>query len=211
MPAYTLVIGNKNYSSWSMRPWLALKATGKAFKEVVIVLDQKNSKQEILKYSPSGSVPVLLIDNTPIWDSLSICEALAELHPEANLWPTDREAKAHARSICAEMHSSFLDLRKQCPMDMKKRAPVTPSPEVKAQLTRIEQIWENARAKYGKGGNFLFGHFTIADAFYAPVVSRFITYGFPASKENQKYMDTISSMPHFKEWYNAALEEKMAA
>ena len=208
MPSYTLVIANKNYSSWSMRAWLVLKATSAPFREVVIPLRQENSKNEILRYSPSGFLPVLLIDGfTPVHDSLAIAETLAERHPEAKLWPEAPPARAHARSISAEMHSGFMALRAQHPMNMKKREVKPPLEEVQAQIKRIEQIWREAQEHYGNGGDFLYGKFTIADAMYAPVVSRFLSYGISVSAESRRYMQAIEHLPPFQEWYQAALNE----
>ncbi len=209
MTSYTIVIGNKNYSSWSMRAWLALKATGVSFKEVNIVLRQKDSKQNILQYSPSGSVPMLFIDNRPVWDSLAIAETLAEQFPDAKLWPTETAARMHARSASAEMHSSFQALRSKHPMEMSKREIMRPDADVHLDINRIEQIWREARGQFGisAGGPFLYGNFTIADAMYAPVVSRFITYGFTLSDTSKHYMDAIVNLPIFQEWYQAALKE----
>lgn len=206
MTDYTLVIGNKNYSSWSMRAWLILKATGAEFKEILIPLDQENSKRDILHYSPSGFVPVLLVDGTPIWDSLAIGEYLAQQFPKAHLWPKDPLVCAHARSVSAEMHSGFQGLRSKRSVDMKKRETRPADPAVDKDVARIEQIWADARA-IAEPGDFLYGGFTIADAMYAPVVGRFITYGIAVGKDSKRYMETISGMPAYKEWYEAAVKE----
>jgi len=208
MASYTLVIGNKNYSSWSLRAWLMLKATSADFKEILIRLHQENSKQEILRYSPSGSVPVLLIDDRPVWDTLAIGETLNELFPEAKLWPANALARAHARSISAEMHSGFQALRMKHAMDIRRRETVTPDADVQAIVDRIEQLWKDARDNFGRGkDNFLYGNFTIADAMYAPVVSRFATHGFNVSDASKDYMDVIQALPAFREWVEAALQE----
>jgi glutathione S-transferase len=203
---YTLVIGNKNYSSWSMRAWLMLKATGVDFKEILIPLRQENTRREIERHSPSGKVPVLLVDGFPIWDSLAIGEYLAQQLPQEKLWPADSLVQAHARSISAEMHSGFTALRTKRSMNMKKRETPAPDAEVTQEVARIEHIWAEARTM-ATPGDFLFGAFTIADAMYAPVVSRFVTYGIKVSKDSQRYMDAVWNMPAFGEWYKAALEE----
>ncbi len=211
MASYSLVIGNKNFSSWSMRPWLAMKATGYPFEEIQIALRRENSKAEILRYSPSGKVPVLLVDGVPVWDSLAISMTLAEHFPQARLWPQDATARAHCRSITAEMHSGFMALRTQHAMDMTKREVIPPSAEAQGDIDRITQLWADARKQFGQTGDFLFGHFTIADAMYAPVVSRFVTYGFTVGKDAQRYMDTIWNMPAFQEWYAGAVRESEGA
>jgi glutathione S-transferase len=204
--ALTLVIGNKNYSSWSMRAWLALKATGADFTEILIPLRQVNTKQDILRYSPSGLVPVLLADGRPIWDSLAIGEYLAQQFPAARLWPRDALLRAHARSASAEMHAGFTALRGKRPMNMKKRETLPDDADVTRDVARIEQIWDEARSLTGRG-DFLYGDFTLADVMYAPVVSRFVTYGIAVGKENKAYMDRIWNLPAFQEWYEAALKE----
>jgi len=208
MTEYTLVIGNKNFSSWSLRPWLVLKATGTPFKEITVKLRTPETRQNALKYSPSGQVPVLLTGTMKIWDSMAICETLAELFPEVRLWPSDSHARAHARSICAEMHSGFAALRSKHSMDMTARTPQTPDDDVKAHIERIEHIWREARHINGRGkGDFLYGKFGIADAFYAPVVSRFVTYGFAVAQDTKAYMDTIWNYPAFAQWYAEAEKE----
>src|SRR3954468_24651093 len=179
---YTLYIGTKRFSSWSLRPWLAMKMVKIAFDETSIALRQPDTKENIKRHSPSGKVPVLRIEDKGkvemVWDSLAICEKLAERHPEANLWPSDAAARAEARSVVAEMHSGFPDIRNVLGMDIGVRHP-TPelTDAVQTQIARILTIWEAALGHYGKHGGFLFGAFTIADAFYAPVVTRFETYG----------------------------------
>ena len=211
MADLTIYLGNKNYSSWSLRAWLALKATGEAFDEVVIPLYQPGSRETILKYSPSGRVPALHHGDTTVWESLAICEYLAETFPAAGLWPDDGAARAMARSASAEMHSGFQALRSQHPMNVRSSFPgrgVTP--EVQADINRIMSIWRAARTRYGEGnGDFLFGRFTIADAMYAPVVSRFRTYKFDLEREADAYCDTIMAMPAMQEWVAAAKNEPM--
>ena len=174
MAELTLVIGNKQFSSWSLRPWLALKQLGLPFREVLVLLRRPETKAEILKYSPSGKVPYLIDGSLGVWDSLAIIEYLNELKPEARLWPADRAARAFARSISAEMHSGFAALRQHLGMDLKRTPAKGEWPsEAAADIERVQAIWAEARARHGKGGPFLFGAFTAADAMYAPVVNRF--------------------------------------
>jgi glutathione S-transferase len=204
--ALELVIGSKRYSSWSLRPWLALRQAGLAFREIEIALRQPETKVEILKHSPSGKVPLLKHDGLAIWDSLAICEYLAEIAPEAKLWPERREVRAVARAVSAEMHSGFTPLRRDCPMDVLLDAPDFVIPEeVQADIARIDGLWADCRARFGQGGPFLFGHFTIADAMYAPVVTRFVTYHAPVSAVSLAYMEAVLALPAMGEWKAAAL------
>jgi glutathione S-transferase len=208
----TLVIGNKNYSSWSMRPWLAMRASGIAFEEVFIPLytDNKADKDRILSFSRSGKVPSLVDGDITVWDSLAIIEYLAERFPEAGLWPRDRAARAHARSISAEMHSGFLPLRNECGMNLHRPVgAVTLSEDARANIARIEEIWTDCRTRYGKAGPFLFGAFTAADAMYAPVVHRFRTYAIKVGPLAQAYMETMMALPAFAEWTKAGLAETL--
>ena len=208
----TLVIGNKNYSSWSMRPWLAMRASGIAFEEVFIPLytDDKADRDRILSFSRSGKVPSLVDGDITVWDSLAIIEYLAERFPEARLWPEDRAARAHARSISAEMHSGFLPLRNECGMNLHRPiGAVTLSADARANIARVEQIWTDCRARYGKAGPFLFGAFTGADAMYAPVVHRFRTYAIKVGPLAQAYMETMMALPAFAEWTKAGLAETL--
>jgi glutathione S-transferase len=208
----TLVIGNKNYSSWSMRPWLAMRASGIAFEEVFIPLytDDKADRDRILSFSRSGKVPSLVDGDITVWDSLAIIEYLAERFPEARLWPEDRAARAHARSISAEMHSGFLPLRNECGMNLHRPiGAVTLSADARANIARVEQIWTDCRARYGKAGPFLFGAFTGADAMYAPVVHRFRTYAIKVGPLAQAYMQTMMALPAFAEWTKAGLAETL--
>ena len=195
----TLIIGSKRYSSWSLRPWLAAKQAGFAVAEEVIELRQPDTKANILKWSPSGKVPCLIHDGLVVWDSLAICEYLAERVP--SLWPSDPSARAVARSVSAEMHSGFQALRSQCSMDVCLDQPMTETgPELAAEVERIDTLWEACRTKYGDGGPFLFGAFTIADAMFAPVVSRFVTYHLPAGPDSQAYIRAVMDLPAMKQW-----------
>jgi glutathione S-transferase len=210
MAEFTLYVGNRNYSSWSLRPWLAMKRTGAAFDEVLVPLDQPTTRATILKVSPSGRVPVLLHGDFAVWDSLAICEYLAEQFPEAGLWPEDRAARAVARSASAEMHSGFAALRGHLPMNIRSSFPgrgVTP--EVQADINRIVALWRDCRRRFGAGGPFLFGEFTIADAMFAPVVTRFRTYRVALDDEAQAYSDAVWTMPAMQEWAQAASNEPM--
>jgi glutathione S-transferase len=208
----TIYVGNKNYASWSLRAWLALKATGASFEEVVIPILVPGSKETLLKYSPSGKVPALHHGDIVVWDSLAICGYLGDIFPEAGLWPADPAAKALARSISAEMHSSFQALRSQFPMNIRTRVSGREvSPEVQADVNRVMAIWRQCRNRFGEknGGDFLFGHFTIADAMYAPVVTRFRTYGFDLERESDAYCSAIMALPAMQEWATAAGNEPM--
>ena len=208
MARYTLVIGNKNYSSWSMRPWVLLRRAGIPFKEVLLKFHSAEWEQNIARYSPTGLVPVLWVGDHAVWDTLAICEAVAELHPEKKLWPDDRRARQVARSICAEMHSGFRNLRKSMPMNIRSSYPGKGmTPEAKRDIERITAIWEQCRRDYGKGGDLLFGHFTTADAFYAPVVMRFMTYAVDLPPVAKRYADAVRGLPAVTEWMTAAREE----
>jgi glutathione S-transferase len=205
----TLVIGNKNYSSWSMRPWLALRANGIAFDEVFIPLyTGEADKQRILGFTRSGKVPALIDGDVTIWDSLSIIEYVAERFPEARLWPEDRASRAHARSISAEMHSGFMALRNECGMNLHRPVgTIALSADARANVERIEQIWLECRERYRKLGPFLFGAFGAADAMFAPVVHRFRTYAIAVEPDAEAYMDTMMALPAFAEWTRAGLAE----
>jgi len=209
--ALTLVIGNKNYSSWSMRPWLALKAAGIAFDEVQIPLYTGDAdKQRILKFTPSGKVPALVDGDITVWDSLAIIEYAAEKFPEARLWPEDRASRAHARAISAEMHSGFAALRNECGMNLHRPVGAKVlSAEARADIARIQQSWAECRERYGKLGPYLFGAISAADAMYAPVVHRFRTYAIEVSEQVRNYMDTMMALPAFQEWTRAGLAETL--
>ena len=206
--AYRLIIGNKNYSSWSLRPWLLLRHLNLPFEEVWIPFTSAEFKQRVLEYSPAGKVPVLVDGDITVWDSLSIFEYLAECHPALNLWPQAPAERALARSISAEMHSGFMNLRNIMPMNCRKRFPGKGhTPEVLQDIARIISIWQDCRAKHAASGPFLFGHFTIADAMYAPVVLRFRTYAVGLPAESQAYADAILVLSAMQEWLAAAVAE----
>jgi glutathione S-transferase len=207
MPEIEIVIGTKALSSWSLRPWLALKATGQPFKETLIELRQPDSKAKILQHSPAGLVPVLKHGGLALWESLSICEYIAETFPKAKLWPDDAGTRAVARCAATEMHGGFAPLRAAMSMDIKKRLPTPPiTPEVKACIDRVTQIWNDCRKNYGAklGGPFLFGRFSIADCMYAPVTTRFTTYGVKLDPVSTAYIEAMADWPAMKEWAAAA-------
>src|SRR3954454_2806542 len=211
MPALKLVIGNKNYSSWSMRPWVAMRAAHIAFDEVFIPLyTNVADKNRILSFTRSGKVPALVDGDVTVWDSLAIIEYLAERFPQAGLWPEDRARRAHARSISAEMHSGFSALRTECGMNLHRpiRA-ITLSADARADVARVQQIWMECRERYGKLGLFLFGSFGGADAMFAPVVHRFRSYAIQVEPEVQVYMETMMALPAFREWTRAGLAETL--
>jgi glutathione S-transferase len=204
-----LVIGNKNYSSWSMRPWLALRANNIPFEEIFIPLyTGPADKQRILDISHAGKVPILVDGEVTVWDSLAIIEYVAERFPEKRLWPEDPAQRAHARAISAEMHSGFVALRNECGMNLHRpvRA-IELSDDARANIARIEEIWADCRKRYGQSGPLLFGRFGAVDAMFAPVVHRFRTYAVAVSEETQAYMDAMMALPAFAEWTRAALAE----
>ena len=206
-----LVIGNKNYSSWSMRPWLAMRATQIAFEEIFIPLyTGQNDKNRILAFARSGKVPILIDGETTVWDSLAIIEYLAERFPDARLWPENSAERAHARSISAEMHSGFLSLRSECGMNLHRPVgAIKLSEDARADVARVQEIWTDCRARYGKRGPFLFGAFGAADAMFAPVVHRFRTYAIAVSLDVKTYMETMMALPAFGEWSEAGLAETL--
>ena len=202
-----LVIGNKNYSSWSMRPWVLMTAFGIPFEEVRISLDQPDTSRRIVEYSLAGRVPVLVSGDTTVWDSLAICEYLAERFPERELWPHDSEARAMARAICAEMHAGFTGLRSAMWMNIRASFPGKGrTREAQADIGRVTEIWEDCLARSGQHG-FLFGDFSIADAYYAPVVMRFRTYGVWLPPVLQAYMNRVIAHPAVAQWMREAVEE----
>jgi glutathione S-transferase len=206
--ALTLVIGNKNYSSWSFRPWIALRTAAIPFQEVVIPLYEPGSKERILGFSPAGKVPVLIDGDVRVWESLAIMDYLAERLPQTQLWPNDRAARAHARAIAAEMHAGFAPLRRHCPMNMWRPVKARELlPEVAADVSRIEAIVTECRKRFGQGGPFLFGAFGAADAMYAPVVSRLHTYGIAIGPVAEAYKQAVMALPAWTEWRAAALKE----
>jgi glutathione S-transferase len=209
MAALTLVIGNYNYSSWSLRAWLALRMAGLEFETVRIPLYQADTRSRILAHSAAGTVPVLKRGALVLSESLAICEYAAELAPAARLWPESREVRAQARSVATEMHGGFPAVRRSLPMNFLGRAKRTPplDEEARAQVGRIEALWSGCRRLHGDGGPFLFGPFTVADAMYAPVVSRFRTYGVLLDAEVQAYVEAVSALPAMQEWGAHAARE----
>jgi len=197
--ANTLYIGSKQFSSWSMRPWLCLKYARIDFEEVIIPLRTDATKANIAAVSPSKKVPCLNYKGLLIWDSLAICEFINDLKPEAELLPQNQEKRAIIRSVVAEMHCGFLDLRQEMPMDTKLKTEQIPSSQAQINIDRILEIWKLVRQKYGDNGEFLFGKFSIADAFFAPVVSRFVSYGVDAGAM-KNYIKTMTNLPIYQEW-----------
>ena len=213
MARYTLIVGTRNWSSWSLRPFVALKAAGQIFETVDIRLrrtEAPTTREQILKHSPAGKVPVLKIEENgkelTVWDSLAICETIAERHPEAGLWPDDASARAIARSYSCEMHSGFPDVRDQLSMDFANKQPLPELREdTKSQVARIIAAWSDALATYK--GDFLFGRLSVADCMYAPVVSRFETYGVEVPAPVRAYMDRVLALPAMREWGIVAAKE----
>ncbi len=210
---YRLVIGNKNWSSWSLRPWLAMTRLGLPFQEINIRLRQPETKAQILRLSPSGRVPLLLDGDLAVWDSLAILEYLADQHPEAGMWPRERAARATARSAAAEMHSGFQELREHCPMELLARHPLATLPAaVEADARRIIALWRDCRARFGAVGPFLFSAFSGADAMFAPVAARLRTYipelaALGDDGTAQAYVETIFAMPEMQAWSEGARAE----
>ncbi|MGD9538711.1 MAG: glutathione S-transferase family protein [Alphaproteobacteria bacterium] len=211
MPQFTLVIANKAYSSWSMRAWLALAATGAPFDEVTIPLDRPETRGRILAYSPSAKVPCLIDGDVAVWESLAICEYLAERFPAAGLWPADGKARALARAVSAEMHAGFTALRRTLPMNC--RASFAPraieNAELAADIARIQALWADCRGRFGQAGPYLFGSFGIADAMFAPVVTRFLTYGVTVDAASRAYCEAIMAHPLVARWVAEARAETM--
>lgn len=206
--ALKLILGNKNYSSWSLRPWIAMRHAGIAFDEEVIPLYEPGSRERVLHYSPAGKVPILIDGDTAIWESLAILEHIAEKFPKAGLWPTDEKARAHGRSISAEMHAGFGALRRHCPMNMRRRRrKLGLTPEVAEDVRRIEVIWTDSRERFGAGGPFLLGSFSIADAMYAPVVSRFFSYDIGVGAAAEAYMAAMMELPAWQDWETVGVRE----
>jgi glutathione S-transferase len=210
-PGLTLVIGNKNYSFWSMRPWVAATAFGIPFAEVRVLLDQPDTAANIARFSHAGRVPVLLAGDMTIWDSLAICEYLAEQFPDKHMWPQDVAARAMARSSVAEMHSGFVGLRTAMAMNIKASLPGRGrTADAQADIGRVCEIWEECLSRFGHHG-FLFGEFSIADAFYAPVVMRFKTYGVALAPALQAYCGRVLAHPAVARWVREALAETETA
>ena len=211
-----LFIANKNYSSWSMRPWVLMRQSGIAFEEIMVPFDDMAAssefKRQVLPLNPVGKVPVLLDGGLAVWDSLAIAETLAERFPDKHLWPADPAARARARSICAEMHAGFTGLRTHCPMNIEASLPEIGAlvwrdkPAVRTDLARIQAMWEELLAQHG--GPMLFGEFSIADAYYAPVCMRLRTYALPVSPTVQAYIDRVTALPAVAEWIAGALAEQ---
>jgi glutathione S-transferase len=208
-----LVIGNKRFSSWSLRPWLVLTQFGIPFEEVLIYLDQPTTKQDILKYSPSAKVPALVVGDHVIWDSLAICEYLNDQFPEKKMWPSDPMTRAHARSVSAEMHSSFQKMREVMPHNLQLTQTQFVSHAALNDIARVKEIWMTCLAK--SNGPFLFGDFSIADAMYAPVVNRFVSYAAPIDAVKEiavaNYIKTIRELPSHQQWIQAGLKETVSA
>lgn len=204
-----LIIANKLYSSWSMRPWLVMKAVGLDFQETVIPLKQPDTAERIKKYSPSGKVPVLIDGEVKVWESLAIISYLADRFADKPIWPDGMVARAYAKSIAMEMHGGFQALRMACPMNLGKRFK-TPamSEDLKANVARVEEIWRETRTRFGVGGPYLFGaRFTAADAMFAPVATRLDSYSIPVTPHTRAYIDAIYEHPSFVAWRHAALKE----
>lgn len=200
-----LVVGTKSWSSWSLRPWLALKQAGLPFEEVLIELRQPDSKAKILAHSPSGKLPVLKNGALAVWDSLAICEYVAELACAVPLWPENKGARAVARSVSAEMHAGFPALREYLSMDVTQRLALPELPaEAQADIDRVTGLWNDCRHRFGSGGPFLFGRWSIADAMYAPVVTRFQTYGVPLDPVSAAYVEAVLALPALQEWIEGA-------
>jgi len=205
---YTLILANKAYSSWSLRPWILLAHFKIPFHEIVIPLDASDTRKKILKYSPTGKVPALVDGKLTIWESLAIMEYVAESHSDKAIWPKGKAARAHARALSCEMHAGFAALRQACPMNMR-RAPsaIALSDAVKGDVARIEAAWAEARKAFGKAGPFLYGRFSAADAMFAPVVNRLHVYAIPVKPATRAYMDAMMSLPAWKAWVHDAEAE----
>jgi glutathione S-transferase len=205
-----LIIGNKRYSSWSLRAALALELSGAAYSQQVIALDRPDTQARIREHSPTGKVPLLKTEEGPVWDSLAIGEYLAERFPEAHLWPRGQYARAVARSVCAEMHSGFVGLRTHLPMDLKRDQALAEVPaEAQADIQRICALWAECRERFGQDGPFLFGHVSLADAYFAPVAARLRSYRVALPEVAAAYVDSVYRWPAFQRWYQAALEEQL--
>jgi glutathione S-transferase len=205
---FILVVGNRNYSSWSLRGWLAARLAGIDFDEELVRLSEPGSRAALLDHSPAGKVPVLKHGARVVWDSLAIIEYLAEQRPAAGLWPAEADARALARSIAAEMHAGFASLRNHMPMNLRKSLPGKGrGPGVADDIARISAIWTDCRRRFGAGGPFLFGRASAADAMYGPVATRFRTYGVELDPVLRAYVDAVLAWPAFLEWQEAALEE----
>ncbi len=209
MSKLQLIMGNRNYSSWSLRPWLVMKHLGLDFEENVVPLFEGDFKEELLGHSPSGKVPVLKVDGEEIWDSLAICEYLNECYPDAGLWPQEEHTRAVARSCAYEMHSSFFSIRNDMPMNVRRKIDgFTPSSLCKQEIDRVAEIWTSCRQRFGQSGPFLCGKFGIIDAMFAPVVSRFHSYGIELEGIAADYMQAILTLSMMEEWTESARGEE---
>jgi glutathione S-transferase len=205
MARLKLVIANKNYSSWSMRAWVSLREVGIDFEEVQLEFSPDISVIGIERYSGVGKVPVLIVDGEPVWDSLAICETVAELFPEKRIWPSGKRARQVARSVCAEMHSGFQAMRNAMPMNVRGRFPGKGmNPDTKRDIDRIVSIWQECRRKFGADGDLLFGAFSAADAYFAPVAMRFATYAVELPPVAQAYAESVRALRSVREWTDAA-------
>jgi glutathione S-transferase len=209
-----LVIGNKNYSSWSLRPWIAMRNAGIDFDEELVRLnfdqteDGSSSNKALFDHSPAGKVPVLVHGDVRVWESLAILEYVNELFPDRGLWPAEADARAHARVVACEMHAGFAGLRGEMPMNMRRPpAPIEVSDAARRDVVRVHDIWRDCRARFGAAGPFLFGQFCIADAFYAPVVSRLHVYAVEGDAVVRDYMGAVMALPAFAEWKAAGEAE----
>jgi len=205
MARLKLVIANKNYSSWSMRAWVLLRELGIDFEEVRLEFSSDVSVIGIERYSAAGKVPVLIVDGEPVWDSLAICETVAELFPEIHIWPGERRARQVARSVCAEMHSGFQAMRQSMPMNIRGRHPGKGmNPDTRRDIDRVVSIWQDCRRNFGAGGDLLFGRFGAADAYFAPVAMRFATYAVELPSAAQAYAESLRALRSVREWTDAA-------
>ena len=204
---FELVIGSKNFSSWSLRPWLGLTVAEIPFTETVISMHQPDWREQVHALAPNGKVPLLRDGELQVCESLAILEYAADKFPAAQLWPSDPAARAIARSVSSEMHAGFAHLREEMTMNILARKHVDPSDKARANIARIEQLWNECRARYGASGPFLFGAFSIADAMFAPVVTRFVTYQVQVSPATHAYMDAVLALPAMKKWEQGAREE----
>ena len=205
-----LLIGNKCYSSWSLRAWLLMRATGIAFTEQLVLLDEPGFKEAIFAAAPGsgGTVPTLVDGDIAVWETLAICEYLHDTQPQAGIWPRDKAARAHARAIASEMHAGFTALRGACPMNLGKRfAARDRGPGVARDVERLTGLWRQARERFGAGGPFLYGAFSAADAMFAPVVTRLDSYGIAVDPASRDYMQAVLALPAYREWLAAALVE----
>ncbi|MCC7548047.1 MAG: glutathione S-transferase family protein [Burkholderiales bacterium] len=203
-----LAIANKNYSSWSMRPWVLLTQAGIEFEEIQLAFEDDGSVRDIARWSPTGKVPVLWVDEEPVWDSLAICETAAELFPEKSLWPADAATRRHARAVSAEMHAGFGELRRNMPMNIRASHPDKGrTPGSLADIARVAAVWETCRSRHGEGGDMLFGRFSCADAMFAPVAMRFMTYAVTLPPVAQAYCEALQRLPAVQRWCQQARAE----